>query len=399
MTSRRKFIRQSILGTAGSLLFPGFLKAYEIQNIRAIDQQKKVVIIQLSGGNDGLNTIVPYRNDLYYKARPTIAVNSGKVLQASSELGFNPALQSLRMLYDEGYLAVINNVGYPNPDRSHFRSMDIWQSASGADQYLETGWIGRYLDSSCGSCASHRALEADDTLSLALKGERIKGIAVRDVNKLYKAVQRESFRNAMRQVDYDALKEPSIHYLYKTMAETASSAEYLHDQTQTSSSRSEYPAGQFSSKLKSIAGLIHARVDTRVYYASLSGFDTHANQVNQHERLLHMYSEGLHAFVKDLGHELMKDVLILTFSEFGRRVQQNASGGTDHGTANNVFIVSGSLRRKGFINDTPDLSRLDEGDLIHRIDFRSVYASILDKWLEVPSERILNKSFTPVDFI
>ena len=190
-----------------------------------------------------------------------------------------------------------------------------------------------------------------------------------------------------------------MHYLYKTMAETVSSAEYLHDKTGASSTRSQYPDSPLAAKLKTIAELIHNGVDTRVFYASLSGFDTHVNQQNQHQRLLTMFSEGLHAFVRDLGKDLMKDVMIMTFSEFGRRVQQNGSGGTDHGTANNIFLISGSLQKKGFLNETPDLSNLDAGDLIHRVDFRSIYASILDKWLEVPSQRILKQSFMATDFI
>ena len=399
MTTRRRFLQQSLLGAAGGLLVPGFLKAYERQGLPSLNNERKVVIIQLSGGNDGLNTIVPYRNDLYYKARPTIAIGAEKVLKAGSELGFHPALQPLVELHDSGLLAVMNNVGYPNPDRSHFRSMDIWQSASASSEYIDTGWIGRYLDSSCQSCPSHKAIELDDTLSLALKGDQLKGMAMKDVSKLYRGVHREQFRDVARDNPIDAIHEPTLHYLYKTMAETVSSAEYLHEKTKTKPSSKEYPANPFAAKLKSIAELIHAQVDTRVYYVSLSGFDTHVNQTNQHQRLLSAYAEGLHAFVNDLGSEQMKNVLVMTFSEFGRRVQQNGSGGTDHGTANNIFFVSGSLKKKSFLNETPDLSLLDEGDLIHRVDFRSVYATILDKWLDVQSERILQQSFNSLDFI
>jgi uncharacterized protein (DUF1501 family) len=392
-------MQQSLLSTAGGLLIPGFLKAYERRGLPSETNDRKVVIIQLSGGNDGLNTVVPYRNDLYYKARPTIAIGADKVLKAGSELGFHPALQPLLALHDEGMVAVMNNVGYPNPDRSHFRSMDIWQSASGSNEYVDTGWIGRYLDSSCQSCPTHHAIEVDDTLSLALKGERMKGMAMKDVGKLYKGVHRELFQEIARDSPASAVTDPALHYLYKTMAETVSSAEYLHEKTRTRPSRKEYPVNPFAAKLRSVAELIHAQVDTRVFYVSLSGFDTHVNQYNQHERLLTMYAEGLHAFVMDLGNEKMKDVLVMTFSEFGRRVQQNGSAGTDHGTANNIFLVSGSLKKKSFLNDTPNLSLLDEGDLIHRIDFRCIYATILDKWLEVPSERILKQSFKSTDFI
>ncbi|MGC3945610.1 MAG: DUF1501 domain-containing protein [Chryseolinea sp.] len=399
MSTRRAFLRQSMLGTAGTMLVPNFLKAYEKQGLYNQSYQRRVIIIQLSGGNDGLNTVVPYRNDLYYQTRPTIAIGADKVLKAGTELGFHPSLQPLNSLFDDGLVAVMNNVGYPNPDRSHFRSMDIWHTASDSSEYLDTGWIGRYLDAACTSCSSPMAIEVDDTLSLAMKGEVIKGLAVQDVNKLYRGVHRGLYQDVARQASDTNEMDPTLNYLYKTMADTSSSAEYLHEKTRTTTSRKAYPAGPFANRLRSIAELIHAQVDTRVFYVSLSGFDTHVNQLNQHQRLLTTYSEGLHAFVEDLGKEQMKDVLIMTFSEFGRRVQQNASGGTDHGTANNIFMISGSLKKKGFLNETPDLSRLDEGDLIHRVDFRSVYATILDKWLEVSSQRILKQSFTLADFI
>ena len=164
------------MATVGGMMIPNFLKAFERQNLGAIQTSEKVlVIIQLSGGNDGLNTVVPYRNDIYYKSRPSIAIPSEKVLKLNDDLGLNPAMESLRSLYDNGLVSIINNVGYPNPDRSHFRSMDIWQTASESTEYLNTGWIGRYLDANCaGKCVPYQALEIDDTLSLSMKGEKVK---------------------------------------------------------------------------------------------------------------------------------------------------------------------------------------------------------------------------------
>lgn len=398
MSTRRTFIKRSILGTAGTLLVPNFLKALESDTIPL--NGKKVVIIQLSGGNDGLNTIIPYTNDLYYKFRPGLAIARDQVLKATGDLGFHPALAKLNALYDHGYLAVLNNVGYPNPDRSHFRSMDIWQTASDTDTYLTSGWIGRYLDSNCATChAAREAIEVDDTLSLALKGESIKGIAMKNPEKLYKGVHNNLFHSIAQANTSLSAGESSLQYLYKTMAETVSSAEFIHDKAKVARTQSSYPQNEFSNRLKTVAELISSGVDTHIYYVSMSGFDTHVNQVNQHERLLTTYAEGVHAFVTDLGEEKMKDVLILTFSEFGRRVAQNASGGTDHGTANNVFLMSGSLKQKGFLNETPDLSSLDQGDLIHKIDFRCIYATILNKWLEVPPEKILRGSFNTLNFI
>ncbi len=400
-TSRRGFIRSSIVATAGTLMIPNFLKATGFEPSGSLQQQGKIlVVIQLSGGNDGLNTVVPYRNDLYYQYRPGIAIRAADVLKATDELGFHPALSKLKDLYDRGYLAILNNVGYPNPDRSHFRSMDIWQSGSDAATYLKTGWIGRYLDSNCGkSLCSGQAIEVDDTLSMALKGDVIKGLAMKNPEKFYRAAHQHFSKNIPGSTEVNEINDPSLHYLYKTLAETSSSAEFLYSKTKGNINSAAYPQNEFSTRLKTIASLIRSDVGTRIYYVTLSGFDTHANQQAQHQRLLAIYAEAVHAFVDDLGEDAMNDVMIMTFSEFGRRVRQNASGGTDHGTANNLFVISKNLKRTGFINGSPDLYNLDQGDLIHQVDFRSIYATLLNKWLEVPSEKILNGSFSMSDFI
>ena len=169
--SRRNFIKKTGLATAGTMAVPMFLKAFENRPFLANTTQKKLIIVQFSGGNDGLNAIVPYTNDIYYRNRPSIAVKASEVLKATDELGFNPNLKVLRNLYDEGSLSIINNIGYPDPDRSHFRSMDIWHSASGTDQFLSSGWLGRYLDQDHRGIA-HKAIEIDDTLSMALKDNK-----------------------------------------------------------------------------------------------------------------------------------------------------------------------------------------------------------------------------------
>ncbi len=397
MRTRRDFLRHSALATAGTLLIPSFLKAFDGRFMQAGD--KKLVVIQLSGGNDGLNTVVPYRNDLYYQLRPQLALASDRVLKASDELGFHPALEKLRILYDQGYVAILNNVGYPNPDRSHFRSMDIWHTAA-ANEYLQTGWLGRYLDAQCNDCAAgHRAIEIDDVLGLALKGEHQKGMAMRNPKKLHDVLQGNLFRQ-LNERNKIAHEEPSVSYLYKTLAETVSSADYIYNKSVHTQSVSVYPNTEFANRLKTIAQLIKSGIDTRVYYASLSGFDTHVRQANDHERLLRIYGDAVHAFVTDLETTSHFDAtLLMTFSEFGRRVAQNASAGTDHGTANNLFLIGKSLRQKGFINQTPDLRQLDQGDLIHTVDFRSVYATVLDRWLETSASTVLGGQFPRLEFI
>ena len=392
--SRREFLRMSGLATAGTMLVPQFLKAFE----KPFGQEgnRILIVLQLSGGNDGLNTIVPYRNDIYYQSRPKIAVRPEKVLKVSDELGFNSALEKLRSIFDQGYLSILNNVGYPNPDRSHFRSMDIWQSASGAKDYLNTGWIGRYLDANCDGMA-HNAIEIDDTLSLALKGNAIKSMAMKDPEKLYRATHNPLFKEVAENQPSDS--DPLVSYLYKTAAETVSSAAYLYDQIKVYKPMAEYPKTEFGSRLKTIGTLINSGVDAKVYYASLSGFDTHTNQTAQQEKLLTIYAEGVTSLLRDLEKQgNLERTLILTFSEFGRRVSENASQGTDHGTANNLFIMGKNLKQPGFFNGTPNLRNLDEGDLLYQIDFRSVYATVLKQWMG-DSSKILRQDFPTLGFI
>ena len=390
--NRRHFIEQSGLLVAGSWLAPQFLQAHQYQKAPA--NARKLVVIQLSGGNDGLNTIIPYRNDAYYRVRPKIAIPKAKALTGSDELGFNPALSGLKELYDEGWLTVLNGVGYPNPDRSHFRSMDIWQSGSSADQVWSTGWIGRYLDATCADGDRPQlAVEVEDSLSLALKGEHMKGLALKDPQKLYNTLRSQQIPSDAEARQIDAGNE-NLAYLYKTLVEARSSAQYVAEKAKTQRITRDYPKSALSRNLKSIAQMILAGLDTQVYYTTLSGFDTHISQNPKQERLLSQYSSAVHAFVNHLHAEGQLDnVLVLTFSEFGRRVEQNASQGTDHGTANNLFLMGNQLRKPGFFNDLPSLTDLQDGDLKFSLDFRRVYATLLDQWLGVPHNAILQQSY------
>ncbi len=394
---RRKFLKQSSL--ASSLFFvPSFIKAFE-QVAKESLGYKKLVIIQLSGGNDGLNTIIPFNNDIYYKNRPGIAIPKNNIIRATDELGFNENLAPLKNLYDKGYLSIINNVGYPNPNRSHFRSTDIWHTASDSDKYYNTGWLGRYIDKY--GKMPYSGIELDDSLSLIMKGHSINGIATKNPALLFRNVQTPFFKKVLKNQSDDHLSEHNLGYLYKTMIEAKSSAKYIYQTSKTYSNKFEYPKNSFGQQLKTTAKFINSNLDTKVYYISMGGFDTHANQKNRQNKLLETYSNSLDVFIKDLEqNDTFKDTLILTFSEFGRRVKQNAAGGTDHGAANNVFIIGKNLNKQGFYNDAPNLSNLDgNGDLKYAVDFRSIYATILDKWLEVDDESILNKSFSKLDFI
>ena len=393
--NRRDFLEYSGLATAGTMLIPSFLKAHQYS--LGASNGKVLVVIQLSGGNDGLNTVIPFRNDIYYRERPSLSIEKSKVLSVTDEIGLNPALSSLRDLYMDGRVRVVNNVGYPNPDRSHFRSMDIWQSASGSTEYLSTGWLGRYLDSECTTTldAPHKILEIDDTLSLAMKGRRANGLALLDPGKFYSQTQKGMIGSLLKAAKNQDEQTDSVSYLYKTLADTKSSADYLYQKRKVQKNLTEFPDSELGKSLKTISGLINSGVDTTVYYLSMSGFDTHVGQLGRQERLLTQYSEAVSAFVSELKKLGQLDrTMIMTFSEFGRRVKQNGSNGTDHGTANNIFLIGGPPRSSVIYNESPNLTDLDGADLRYTVDFRDVYASLLRDWLGANDAEILGKPFT-----
>jgi len=395
---RKEFLQIGSLATA-SLMLPKFLKAMEAKAM-VPSGNKVVVVLQLSGGNDGLNTVIPFRNDLYYKARPRLGIEKTKALTLTDEVGLHPALNGFKELYDDGNLGIINSVGYPNPDRSHFRSMDIWQTASQSTEYWNSGWIGRYLDAQCNGCDKPtQAIEIDDVLSLSMKGNNMNGMAVKDPKRLYGTANEKFFRDVLKSRTMET-GEQSVDYLYKTMAQTLSSADYIFKQSRLHPTSAEYPATELGKSLKTIASLIFSEINTKVYYLSLGSFDTHINQAAQQQRLFTDMNGAIKSFIKDLkANNRFDDVLLFTFSEFGRRVSQNASGGTDHGTANNMFLVSGGLKQKGMINGLPDLSDLQDGDLKYKVDFKNVYATVLNKWLNADAVKILGKQYDYMNFI
>jgi uncharacterized protein (DUF1501 family) len=395
---RREFLQLGSLATA-SLMLPKFLK--ELERPTMVPPGNKVlVILQMSGGNDGLNTVIPVRNDIYYKVRPKLGITKQDALLLTDEVGLHPSLTAFKDLYEDGSLGILNSVGYPNPDRSHFRSMDIWHSASNSNEYISTGWIGRYLDAQCSGCDKPtQALEIDDVLSLAMKGDHIKGLAMKDPRRLYNTSNEKYFKELSASHQIGGEEQP-IDYLYKTMAETVSSADYIFEQSRIHPSGADYPKTDIGNSLKTIASLIFSDINTKVYYLSLGSFDTHVAQDGQQKRLFTEMNDGIKAFVKDLkDNNRFQDVMLMTFSEFGRRVSQNASGGTDHGTANNMFFVSGGLQQKGLINAIPDLSDLQDGDLKYKIDFKNVYATMLNKWLGADDKMILGNQYDHLSFI
>ena len=394
---RKEFIQIGSLATA-SMMLPKFLRAFEGRTM-VPPGNKVMVILQLSGGNDGLNTVIPVRNDLYYKARPKLGIDKSKALLLGDEAGLHPALSGFKELYDDGSLGILSNVGYPNPDRSHFRSMDIWHTASNSNEYWNNGWVGRYLDAQCSGCDKPtQAIEIDDVLSLSMKGNNLNGIAVRDPKRLYGTANEKFFKEVNSSHLKDGSEEP-VDYLYKTLAETMSSADYIFKQSKLHPTGAEYPKTGLGNSMKTIASLIFSEINTKVYYVSLGSFDTHVGQEGRQENLFKEMNDAVKAFVKDLkANGRFEDVMLFTFSEFGRRVAQNASGGTDHGTANNMFLISGGLKQKGLINEMPNLSDLDEGDLKFKVDFKDVYATMLKKWLNADDKSILGRQHQYLNF-
>lgn len=398
LLKRKQFLQIGSLATA-SMMLPKFMKAFEAPQM-VPPGNKVMVILQLSGGNDGLNTVIPVRNDIYYKVRPKLGISRENALQLTDEAGLHPALTGFKELYDNGSLGILNNVGYPNPDRSHFRSMDIWHSASDSDKFVDTGWLGRYLDAQCAGCDKPtQALELDDMLSMAMKGEQVKGLAMKDPRRLFNTSNEKFFREVIKNHQDDHNEQP-VDYLYKTMAETMSSADYIFKQSKIHPTSTIYPTTDIGNSFKTIASLIFSDINTKVYYLSLGSFDTHVGQDGQQRRLFTEMNAAISAFVKDMQqNNRFQDVMLMTFSEFGRRVAQNASGGTDHGTANNMFFISGGLKQKGLLNSMPDLNDLKNGDLQHKVDFKNVYATLLNKWLGADDRKILGRELSYLDFV
>jgi len=394
--NRRKFIQNSALLSTTALM-PQFL--FGLNNRILNTGYKRLIVIQLSGGNDGLNMVIPREQDIYYKSRPTLAISMGDQLELNDQQSLHPNLSGLKNLYENGELTIINNVGYPNPNRSHFRSMDIWQSGSGSEQNWSTGWLGRYLESS--NLASYQGLEINDALSMALKGAIRSGIATSDPNKLKRQIDNRLIQNWIDAGASTHLNEHNQGYLYKTLIETGQSAEIIQKNYSSSSGGATYPNNAFAKQLKTTATLIGSPIDTKVYYVGMTGFDTHVNQKSKQAMLLDQLDSGVSAFISDLKKSgTYSDSLIMIFSEFGRRVSENASKGTDHGAASNVLLIGRQLKEPGFWNPPADLSNLDaNGDLIYKIDFRTIYASILNNWLMVDSNVVLKGRFDDLGIV
>lgn len=357
-----------------------------------------LVVVQLTGGNDGLNTVIPFADDRYHKARPTLRITPDRVHRLNDALGLHPAMGSMKRLYDEGLLSIVTNVGYPNPDRSHFRSMDIWHTAHMNPDTDDDGWLGRVVDATAREGAPPSALLLDDVpLPLALRSRRQAVPSVGSIESLRLDGMSDSVRASISAVRAAAAED--LLYVQRTAISSCDNARRIEDIASRGEHGSGYPAYGLANRLSQIEQLIGACFGASIYYTTLSGFDTHSKQAIAHEPLLRELSDSVGAFFAGLKRRgLEQHVTLMTFSEFGRRVNENGSQGTDHGAAAPLFIA-GAACKAGVVGAPPDLANLVDGDVAHKVDFRDVYAGVLADWLHVDAGAVLGERRTPVSII
>jgi uncharacterized protein (DUF1501 family) len=403
--SRRNFLTtsaaaSSVLALSGTA--PAFLQqAASDQN----SDGRILVVVEMAGGNDGLNTVVPFDNDLYHKARPKLGLSESDILKVQRGIGFHPEMRGFADLLEAGHLAVAQGVGYPNPNRSHFESMDIWHTCQRKGENRSDGWLGRFLEASGGATSSDPAglhLGHDkQPYALMSRGVRVPSIRSLDEFRL-NGSDTEGFREAVKELA-DARRDDSndlLGFVQSSTSSAISASERIEAAVGMNSKASaSYPSSELAKNLQTISQLILSGLKTPVYYVQIGGFDTHAQQANVHQTLLRAVSESVSTFVNDMiAHGFGERVLCLCFSEFGRRVNENASEGTDHGTAGPMFLA-GTQVKAGLIGKHPRLDDLQDGDLKHQTDFRQVYAAVLRDWLSCDAESILKDAFKPIDAI
>ncbi|MEX0332345.1 MAG: DUF1501 domain-containing protein [Puniceicoccaceae bacterium] len=402
-TTRREFLKQSASGL-GLVAFSSVAPAFLTQSVRASvpDTEKDrtiLVLIQLAGGNDGLNTLVPFEDDNYYRLRPKLGLQKSELHPITDELGFHPSCGEMAQLYHEGKLAIVQNVGYPNPNRSHFRSMEIWETASGSDDYLTTGWMGRFFDNCCAGIPTPDplGLNIGNELPDVFLSDREHNIfSLADTGRGNRTTG-EGMKEAIARGDFSMSE--NANFLQHTLMNALVTESAVLKRLRGYQPMAAYPANPLARNLRNVAALIASGQETRVYFVSLGGFDTHANQLFRHRQLMEQLSSAMAAFQADLvAHGLDDQVLTMTFSEFGRRPSENVSGGTDHGTAAPLFIMGSQLKGSLF-GEAPDLKVKKNKDLAYSTDFRSVYSTVIEKWFETDPTPVLGKHHPPIDFI
>ena len=407
MGSRRQFIVQSIGAFGGALavdsIFARAARAASLATQAGSRSGPCLVVVNLQGGNDGLNTIVPYGDPAYYRVRPTINIAQSDVLSIDSEIGMNPKLASLKALFDRDRVAVLQGVHYPNYVLSHFRGTEIWQTAA-PESYENTGWAGRCLDA--------EKMPSDNLFKGVAIGPLLPKMMVAQKTDVPAIGDLRGFRfngRADEQAQADQIlagdgadypfESPYLELVQDVERDAHAASARLPHLVAGYKPALDYPKTPFAQGLNLVSAIVNADLGTKIFYLSIGSFDTHAGQRGRQDALLAQFADGLKAFYDDLAaHHADDRVLTLTFSEFGRRVEENANRGTDHGTAAPMFLIGGGVKG-GVYGDHPSLTDLDYGNLKWHTDFRSVYATVLEGWLNVPSATVLGTSFSPLSFL
>ncbi|MGH2349253.1 MAG: DUF1501 domain-containing protein [bacterium] len=417
--TRREFLRKGLTMVTVGVTAPAFItrtalamnNPWDVAQVTSqpgVPDDHILVVVQLGGGNDGLNTVIPLGNDAYYRARPNLAIPQKDILRVTDEMGFHPNLAAVKGLYDQGAMAIVQGVGYPNPSRSHFKSMEIWHTADPEGRVVRYGWVGRYFDSKCPVCEQPTVgVNVGASMPLAMQAESGMGVSLETpeafqwmptIGGLGEREEQELFR--LLNAPAPGANEPgTVDFLRHTAMNAFVSTAQVRSAVSAYKGAVDYANNRFAYSMKLIAQMIAGKLPTKVYYANMTGFDTHAAQRGAHENLLTQFSEGVASFYKDLESQGNADrVVVLAFSEFGRRVGENGSGGTDHGTAAPMFLFGKALKG-GLYGSQPSLIDLTDGDLKHAIDFRSVYGTVLDRWLGADPAKILGYNFERLGFI
>lgn len=414
--NRREFLGlgSTLLATSASV--PTFLK----QTAWAAAGQEPtsdrvLVVLQLTGGNDGLNTVVPFTNETYRRLRPKLQLADAKLHRLNDRLGLHPSLKGLKHLIDEEQAAIIQSVGYPNPNRSHFESMAIWQTAPGDKKlnykksaYARGGWLARAIDQRSTTAQQTESAQAlnigGGEMPKALLGSRVQVPSIQSLAQLKQS--NGLFDQKTQQAQINAWKNgagstsnPLLQAALQSALAVYTTAEQIRKIKPDQSTTVKYPENPLAERLQLIAQLIRAGFSTPMYYTEHTGFDTHSQQLPYHRNVLGELGRALRTFITDVNkHVPNRPVLVLVFSEFGRRVEENGSAGTDHGTAGPVFLA-GSHLKPGVHGPDPDLENLVDGDPVFGVDFRSIYATILEDWLNIPSQPVLGQQFEKLDFL
>jgi uncharacterized protein (DUF1501 family) len=412
--NRRDFLRLG-LGTSSLLACGTAVPTFLARSAAAVAERGKpggrvLVVLELNGGNDGLNTVVPFKDDVYRKKRPRLALNPATLHKMDDHIGLHSSLRGLSEVLQRGQLAVVQSVGYPNPNRSHFESMAVWQAARPGARQNETGWLARCLDARPPAPGGDSpALHVSDALlpqALAGGARHVPSLASLEQFRrrlgVPESIGAKEQRAALDEIGGRSRGTPGslLQFVQRSQVLTYASSARLEGVLKGRAAATGYPEFfGLGRRLRLVAQLIKAGLGTSIYYTQMGGFDTHSNQAGTHAGLLRELGDSLKAFLDDLSKSGdAKRVLVLVFSEFGRRLAENASAGTDHGTAAPVLLL-GPAVKAGLHGAYPDLTDLADGDPKFAVDFRRVYATVLGGWLGCPAEKVLGQKFTPLGIL